>query len=440
MARRFVSSTGSNTSPYDTWAKAATLLQTAITGSVSGDEIILDVGGVPSADSEAASTNWQLVNNTSLICSTRSGTDTVTRTPMAWSAWLGNSGTGTFRIRGVGYVYGVTLRQGGSGALGFGDQDGDSLELEDCRMWGSATGANPTFNFGGGLNNFVRTINLIVRGDRTSNTPTLNNMGRIIHRNISFDFQTNAAFELFRQIGTNGILDVQVFDSDLSVGLPAGCTLAGGSQRGSSQWLFARCKLPTSYIRHSDLLAEPSEAGDRVYLINCRAGSTVVDYEYANALGTLTLDKTIKVTGTPADFSWRLQTTSLCGPGRPFVTPWLEWTDAPNSSITPRFEILRNGNASPWTDAEVGSEWAAPVTSDSPISTAYSDYARPGTTPATLANGAGLSAWEGESGTAWSGKVQSPSAMTPTRNTVRGRIIVTLPSVTSLYVDPLIRA
>ncbi len=38
MANRYVYTGGSNTSPYDTWAKAATTLVSAISGSAAGDD------------------------------------------------------------------------------------------------------------------------------------------------------------------------------------------------------------------------------------------------------------------------------------------------------------------------------------------------------------------------------------------------------------------
>jgi hypothetical protein len=48
MADYFVASGGTNTAPYDTWEKAATSLQTALTAATTnGDRVIIQYNGVP---------------------------------------------------------------------------------------------------------------------------------------------------------------------------------------------------------------------------------------------------------------------------------------------------------------------------------------------------------------------------------------------------------
>ena len=51
MATYFISNGGSNTSPYDTWAKAATTIQTALTAaSTDGDIVVLQYNNIPTTD------------------------------------------------------------------------------------------------------------------------------------------------------------------------------------------------------------------------------------------------------------------------------------------------------------------------------------------------------------------------------------------------------
>ena len=70
------SSTGSNTSPYETWAKAATTFATAIAqASTSGDVVAVDAASPP-ADI-AANATWTFVANCSVIASTNTGTATI---------------------------------------------------------------------------------------------------------------------------------------------------------------------------------------------------------------------------------------------------------------------------------------------------------------------------------------------------------------------------
>ena len=52
MALLFVASGVSNTSPYETWAKAATSLQTALTAATAGDVVVIQRNAVPSGDKE----------------------------------------------------------------------------------------------------------------------------------------------------------------------------------------------------------------------------------------------------------------------------------------------------------------------------------------------------------------------------------------------------
>ena len=66
------------------------------------------------------------------------------------------------------------------------------------------------------------------------------------------------------------------------------------------------------------------------------------------------------------------------------------------------------------------------------------DYAL-GTSSTAQANGAGLGSWTGENATAWSGKIDSGSAVTPAEvGALRGRICVAATSAT-VYIDPQIR-
>ena len=62
-----------------------------------------------------------------------------------------------------------------------------------------------------------------------------------------------------------------------------------------------------------------------------------------------------------------------------------------------------------------------------------------GTAGTSQAAGAGLGSWTGESGTAWSGKVDSGASVTPAETGyLSGRVCVGAASIT-VYVDPVIR-
>lgn len=119
MANYFVASGGSNTSPYDTWAKAATSLATALAAATSGaDNVIIQYNAVPSADAElAADTTYTVSSGVSVIAASNDGGSAWTPTAMGTGNWIGNSTTNRGLIMSGGataYLYGLTLRVSGT--------------------------------------------------------------------------------------------------------------------------------------------------------------------------------------------------------------------------------------------------------------------------------------------------------------------------------------
>jgi hypothetical protein len=150
-------------------------------------------------------------------------------------------------------------------------------------------------------------------------------------------------------------------------------------------------------------------------------------------------DSGIYYTTNTAAVSWKITTTSLCSDIKVFETPWIDFYNTTLSSLTPRFEILRDGSATAYTNAEVWAEFFVKDTSGTSKSTLYTDRVVLNASPANQTTGAGLSAWTGEGGTAWSGKVDAGGARTPAEiGSIRGRVCVAKPSAT-VYVDPFIR-
>ncbi len=84
MADYFVASGGSNTAPYETWAKAATSLATALAAaSTAGDQVIIQYNAVPSGDAElAADTTYTLAANIQIISASNDGGSAFTPTAM----------------------------------------------------------------------------------------------------------------------------------------------------------------------------------------------------------------------------------------------------------------------------------------------------------------------------------------------------------------------
>lgn len=222
-----------------------------------------------------------------------------------------------------------------------------------------------------------------------------------------------------------------------------------GTLLGNMQTTFVvvadRCTFGAGMTVLAAQTSNPNKDSGSVRLSDSLIGSTRVSGFY-DALGSCVRETGIYYTGGAAGSeSWKIVTSANCSFRVPFEAPWVDWYNTGTSAITPRFEILRDGSATPYTDAQVWGEFSWKNTASSPLGNGLkNDWqqtagAIAGTAGTDQAAGAGLGAWTGESGTAWSGKVDSDSAITPTEaGALRGRIVVAAPSIT-LYVDPVIR-
>jgi hypothetical protein len=211
----------------------------------------------------------------------------------------------------------------------------------------------------------------------------------------------------------------------------------------SSAFTLVNCKLPTSFVmRAAD---GTHKAQGEVTLYNCASGDTHYHIAHADAMGSTIVETTIVANdgaspdGGTTRTSWRITTTANATFFTPYISPWFDRYHTGTTAITPFMEILRDGSATAYDNDEVWGEWSYQGTSGSTMSTLISDRMAPLATPAAQDNGVGLSGWAGESGTAWSGKLQATSSITPAEiGYLRGRVVVGLPSAT-VYVDPTIR-
>lgn len=439
MADRFVSSTGSNTSPYDTWAKAARTLATAITGSANGDKIVVDVTNPP-ADI-AASTTQTFVANVSVIASTNSGTATITPTPMGTTSWLGNSGVtsyvqvyqGAFKV----YFYGITFRSNGAGTANFqfNASDGGHFEFEECYFWDGISNTTQRIDFGNPAstnNQYTRLLNCTLRFNNANHQFRPSGCFHMEGGSVSSAGTAPTGFITFSVVpaATQRFTGV---DLSFITG-----TLIVGASTIAVEAIFERCKFGAG-VTVLGPVTPANKSSAMVYVLDCASGDTHGLFGYYDSFGSVVSDTGIYYTSGPANQSWKIVTTANCSYATPFVTPWIANYNDALSSITPYLEILRNGSATAYQDNEVWAEFAAKVTSGSTQATLYKDRMALAGTPANQAAGAGLGSWTGESGTAWSGKIDSGSSFTPAElGDISARISVGAPSIT-VYVDPFIR-
>ncbi|MDF1551918.1 MAG: hypothetical protein P1P84_02595 [Deferrisomatales bacterium] len=107
MATLYVAHTGSNTSPYDTWAKAATTLQTALTAATTADLILVSH---THAESDAASVGLDFGGKAlSVICVDDADDTPVSNYQAAGNGEIKSTGGSITIKNGIGFLHGLRL-------------------------------------------------------------------------------------------------------------------------------------------------------------------------------------------------------------------------------------------------------------------------------------------------------------------------------------------
>lgn len=449
MATYFVAAGGSNTAPYDTWAKAATSLQTALTAaSTAGDRIIIQYNGVPSTDSElAVDTTYTAAADVTIISASNDGGSAFTPTPMGAGNWIGHSTLNRgIQISG-GFVIsfiGVTLRVAGSSTdnLTLGATDNQVFVFKNGRIDFVNSNSSASFRVGisgaTGFNASCVFESCVFKFGEASQGIEVGGSADFI--GVSIDPAGTAQTRLFDNVSTeNGGL-IRLHGCDLT---NVTGSLVGSMTGGSRFFRFYGCKLAAGVVP-LDAQTINNQSTVEVELLDCSAGDEHYHHAYYNALGSMVVDTGIyandgaKHDGTNG-CSWKIITSSLASRANPFVTPWMSKHHSGTSAITPRIEILRNGSATAYTDDEVWGQWSVKTTAGASLASLYSDRVAVGGTGTAQPAGVGLAGWTGEGGTAWSGKLEPLSAITPAEiGDIAARICVGEPSVT-VYADPTIR-
>lgn len=446
MATYFVASGGSNTAPYDTWAKAATSLQTALTAATTaGDVVVLQKDAVPTADAEVAgTTTWTFGGHVSLISATNDGGSAYTPSAMAETYWVGNSTaartinfSGAFRV----YIYGLTIREHGGLAVNINTSDGGHFELESCKLWNSITSANSVHTLGPTNNGYTRFRSCEFKASRTATSSDAYSVrARCDFDGCSFVAVTAASGGIFPDAQAAWTRLARFTACDFS-GLPSSVTYVGNDTRGHSSFVFDRCDLSASPTIFAAQTSVTNRGSAEVYVLDCNSGDTHLAYEYHNAFGSLVLNSTVYFTTT--GYSWKIDTTANCSYFTPFIAPIFGVYHSGTSAVTPYVEILRDGSATAYQNDEVWLQVGAKVTAGSTIATLSDDRCtlanKLAGTLADQAAGAGAGSWTGENATSWSGKIDSGSSLTPAEvGDISAQVFVGEPS-TTVYVDPVIR-
>lgn len=423
---------GSWTNAYLTFAQAVTA------ATANGDFIYVHYTHL---DEIGAGTTYTFANNVRVISVNKDSNDTPT--VMGTSAWIGSS-TAQRSITLAGgynvYFYGMTFRT--ADWLQFGATDSSHYEFESCYMWNSGpiSGNYPSsMRFGGASNSYIKFINTTFRFSQSTQNFCIR--------------QSRLEFEVCN-ISTAGSAPTTLFDDNFegntqiesapNVNL-VGCdfshvtgTLVGNFNGSPKTFVFSQCKFGNGV---TVLAAQtPANKGSGVvWLFDCSNTDTHGIFGYYDSFGSCVSDTGIYFTSGVAGQSWKIVTTANCSYYTPFVTPFVDWYNNSTTTITPYFEILRDGSTTPLQNDEVWGDFFAKTTSGSTQSTEYSDRMTLLGTPANQTAGGGTDLWTGKGASAWSGKIDSGVSVIPAEvGHIRGRVCVGEPSIT-VYVDPQIR-
>lgn len=418
------------------WTDAFTTFAAAVTAANAASDVILV--HYTHTEELGADTTYTFLANVRVICVDKDTSDAPT--VMGTGAWIGNSTANrsvTFAGTFIVYMYGLTVRTAGTTAdsILVTPVSGSHYELESCYLWSGNTATGSRISLGAGARTYIRLSKCTFRFGSTSQLIAIG-AAEIELDDCSISSAGSAPAGVFAIAGSanTGAVVVRVVGGDYS---HAGATplVANATTNSTFDVSFASAKLGSGY----SMLATQTitnKASARVWVHDCANGDTHGLFGYADPFGTLTSDTGIYLTAGYAAQSWKIVTTANCSFYSPFVSPWMSKYHTGTSAITPAIEILRDGSATAYQDDEIWAQFMAKVTAGSTQATAYTDRMALLGTPANQAAGAGTGSWTGEGGTAWSGKIDSGSALTPAEaGHIMARIVVGEPSIT-VYADP----
>lgn len=390
MAIIYVKSGSSNTSPFDTWAKAATTLAGAAGADAAGDTIYLsDAHSESSASAQTIALAGTLADPVRVIC----GDDAAEPpTAVATTASVLTTGANGITTYGIAEFYGVKF-SAGSGAVNAPitintySVVGNSRErFEDCEFLipASGSGASIRINNNGAASNAVncRTdfANCFVETKTTSGNCLLLAGLFVWDGGGLKSGQASSSAALIAPIST--------------AGRTTSCELSGldFQYMGSGQAMFAannttakmtmrNCRLPSGWS--GSLVSGTLTAGDYYVMHNCDDGDTNYALWVQTYAGTILSEDVIVRTGGASNgtttISWRM----AAGGDVKYPTITLEspeivqWNETTGSSITATIEVVHDsvgsGTSGALTNAECWLEVQYLGTSGVPLGTFDSD-------------------------------------------------------------------
>lgn len=395
-----LSASGSNTSPYDTWAKAASSTTTAwadaITASAAGDDFYVDSALAVSNASAQTLTfkGTKTAPNRVFSCSTITH-DAPTTADLGAGASFTTTGASGLTVNGSVYIYGVTFNVGtGSSAANAVFASADSeITLDTCAINHLVTTATCTTQFfSGAVNSKVTLINTPFTFNGGTASGIAVGQGVWVWRNTtSAILGTQSAIANLIQPASARV-SVIIFDS---VDFAGGTGIASGKALIAAPGTPIAVQMVNCKFTSGALISRPTITGATVDQIVTDSGATNYKQQRDTYQGTLTASTSVtnNATDGTTPISWQVITTANAKPQSPFecfqIVQWVAAGTYANSKvfITSATASLKTNDV--WVEVGfLGSSYAlgSPATSFGAGSgTATLPQIPAGTTPGTLA-------------------------------------------------------
>lgn len=434
MATRYVFSGATGLNDGTSWINAYTTFGAAVNASnVNGDIIKIHK---THQEEIAADTNFTFVANIAVFCVDKDASDALAE--MGIGGWVGNS-TVNRRVSLVNknvYIYGVTFRVSGTTAddIQIASGVGTYHILNKCYLWMGNVSVSSKVQLAA-AGSCAEFIDCTFRFGATSQMLVGQGVAKIYGGSISA--AGTIPSKLFGFLSYNGEgsrYEITRFDLSAFTGVVV------GDQAAYRIFCFNDCIFSATLTIYE---TQTSASAPEVFVFNCSSGDEHYHFAHYSALG-----QTAAVTSPYANdgalydgtnhVTWKIVTSANCSEYSPYVSPWIDRYHSGVAAITPSVEILRDDSTTALQDNEVWGEFSYQGTTGFPLAVFTNDRMALLGTPTNQAAGVGLAGWTGESGTAWSGKLVSPSITPAEIGFLRAKVAVGKPS-TTVYVDPTIR-
>jgi len=458
MASFFVDSAGSNTAPYDTWAKAATSLATAVAATTAAGDVIYVANTHSFAAGGTAITYTPPagVTNLAIICVTPSGgashSGWVT-TPSGQEACGAGAVALTFAaiaagnvfIHGMKFIAGTT--SSASADMSFnvsGSINLSRLECQKCQFTLNNSNTGSQFVMGAVAGNPQR-WNVQRYIDCTFETLTARAGNLFLLQGADIEM-VNPTFTIAAGTqpaliftSTNGPCgSLVVRDGDIS-GLAPSTAIVDRASLVNYRVLFKGCTTSSSAFTGG---TQANGAG--VWQMRqCSNADQIYDFHYETPYGAAVESTSTYANDGPTfngtNLSWQITTSSLCHETRPFILPIQTVWNTVTSAQTASVEYARD-NATLLTKREAWIDLAYPSSTTRPITDNLdSRYGEPfdATNTATAGTSGSASGWT-ESLTNNGFQKFSVSFTAAEVGLVECRFFITVASDVS-YIDPQLR-